>query len=102
MVAKEEQDFERDKTRAEEYMATRRREEEARKNQYLRFLELQMKEKEMQHQMERSEKDRMRSHIRSRADIVRNEENERRMIKLRQQMDYKQMLDDQQMQHQLF
>ncbi len=39
--------MERDKSRTEEYLATRRREEEARKNQYLRFLEIQMKEKEI-------------------------------------------------------
>ena len=57
-----------------------------------------MKEKELASQVERSEKERMRSHIRSRAQIVQGEEAERRMMKLRQQMDYKAMLDEQQMQ----
>ena len=47
MQSKEEQDLERDLARGEEYLATRKREEDARKNQYLRFLELQMREKEM-------------------------------------------------------
>jgi hypothetical protein len=47
MQSKEEMDLERDRARGEEYLATRKREEDARKNQYLRFLELQMREKEM-------------------------------------------------------
>ena len=46
---------------------------------------------------ERSEKERMRSHIKSRAQIVQGEEAERKMMKIRQQMDYKAMLDEQQM-----
>jgi hypothetical protein len=47
---REELELEKDRARGEEYLATRRKEEEARKNQYLRFLELQMREKEMAQQ----------------------------------------------------
>ena len=102
ILQKEEGDIDRDRSRMEEYLATRRREEEARKGQYLRFLELQMKEKELASQVERSEKERMRSHIKSRAQIVQGEEAERKMMKIRQQMDYKAMLDEQQMQVYLY
>ncbi len=50
-------------------------------------------------EMKRSEKERMREKIRSRAEVIRAEEIEMRNNRHRQQMMYKQMLDEQQMQY---
>lgn len=50
-------------------------------------------------EMKRNEKERMREKIRSRAEVIRAEEVEVRNNRHRQQMMYKQMLDEQQMQY---
>ena len=64
-------------------METRRAEEMGRRQSYLKFLEQQMREKQEMQNYERQEKDRMRSQIKSRADQVRSQENEVRMMKQR-------------------
>ena len=54
-----------------------------------------MREKNDMSEMKRNEKERMREKIRSRAEIIRAEEAEMRNNRHRQQMMYKQMLDEQ-------
>ncbi len=45
--------------------------------------------------MQREERERQRSQIKSRQDLIESEEKQRKLIKLRQQQQYKQMLDEQ-------
>ena len=54
-----------------------------------------MREKNDMSEMKRNEKERMREKIRSRAEIIRAEEAEMLNNRHRQQMMYKQMLDEQ-------
>ena len=58
-----------------------------------------MREKNEMSEFQRSEKERLREHIKSRADMIRAEEVEMRNNRQRQQQMYRQMLDEQQMQY---
>ena len=55
-------------------MALKRAEEFGRRQQYLKFLEQQMKVKQDQADFERAEKDRMRSQIKYRAENLQSQE----------------------------
>lgn len=65
-------------------METRKQEEMGRRENYLRYLEQQMRHKQEQASLERMEKERMKSQIKYRAENLRSQEREMRAMKMQQ------------------